>query len=78
MDTLIGLSKSKKFIFGGDLNAKKTDWNSRLTTSRGRKLARHADMNEYAISAPNRPTYYLHQINVRPDVLDIFLHLWSM
>ena len=30
MDTLIGLSKSKKFIFGGDLIAKNTDWNSRL------------------------------------------------
>ena len=36
LDTLIGLSKSKKFIFGGDLNAKNTDWNSRLTTSRGK------------------------------------------
>jgi hypothetical protein len=30
LDTLVGLSKSKKFIFGGDLNAKHQDWNSRL------------------------------------------------
>ena len=74
LDTLIGLSESKKFIFGGDLNAKNTDWNSRLTTSRGRLLARHADRNQYAISAPDRPTYYSHRTNVRPDVLDIFLH----
>jgi Exonuclease III len=55
-DTLIGLAKSKKFIFGGDLNAKHTDWNSRLISSRGRKLARHADRNKYAISAPDSPT----------------------
>ena len=74
LDTLIGLSESKKFIFGGDLNAKNTDWNSRLTTSRGRLLARHADRNQYAISAPDRLTYYSHRTNVRLDVLDIFLH----
>jgi hypothetical protein len=74
LDTLIGLSKSKKFIFGGGLNAKNTNWNSRLTTSRGRKLARHADRNQYAISTPDRPPYYSHRINVRLDVLDIFLH----
>ena len=74
LDTLIGLSKSKKFIFGGGLNAKNTNWNSRLTTSRGRKLARHADRNQYAIFAPDRPTFYSHRINVHPDVLDIFQH----
>jgi Exonuclease III len=74
LDKLIGLSKSKKFIFGGDLNAKHTDWNSRLVTTRGRTLARHADKNMYAISAPDSPTYYSHRTNVHPDVLDIYLH----
>ena len=73
-DTLIGLAKSKKFIFGGDLNAKHTDWNSRLISLRGRKLARHVDRNKYAISAPDSPTCYPHQRNAKPDVLDIFLH----
>jgi len=34
----------------------------------------HADRNQYAISAPDKPTYYSHRTNVRPDVLDIFLH----
>ena len=48
LDTLIGLSKSKKFIFGGDLNAKHQEWNSRLTTLSGRLLSRHADRNQYA------------------------------
>ena len=73
-DMLIGLAKSKKFIFGGDRNAKHTDWNSRLITSRGRKLARHADRNKYAISAPDSLTYYPHQGNAKTNVLDIFLH----
>ena len=73
-DKLIGLSKSKKFIFGGYLNCKHTDWNSRRISSRGRKLARHADRNHYAISAPDRPTYYTYRQNAAPDVLDIFLH----
>jgi hypothetical protein len=53
---------------------KNTELNSRLTMSRGRKLATHADRNQYAISAPDRPTHYLHRMNVRHDVLDIFLH----
>jgi hypothetical protein len=56
LDTLIGLSKNKKFIYGGDLNAKNKDSNSRLTTPRGRKLARYADRNQYAISSTDRPT----------------------
>jgi len=73
-DKLIGLSKSGKFIFGGDLNCKHTDWNSRLTTWRGKKLARHADTNGYAISAPDSPTYYPYHKTAPPDVLDIFLH----
>ena len=34
LDTLIGFSKSKKFIFEDDVNPKNTDWNSRLTTAR--------------------------------------------
>ena len=73
-DKLIGLSMIGRFIFGGDLNCKHTDWNSRLISSRGRKLARHADRNRYAISAPDRPTYYPYRQNAAPDVLDIFLH----
>ena len=73
-DTLIGFAKSKKFVFGSFLNAKNTDWNSRLLSSRGRKLARHADRNKYAISATDSTTYYPHQRNAKHNVLDIFLH----
>ena len=63
-----------KFIFGGDLNCKLTDWNSRLTTWRGKKIARHAGTNGYEISAPYSPTYYPYQKNASPHVLEIFLY----
>jgi hypothetical protein len=73
-DKLIGLSMIGRFIFGGDLNCKHTDWNSRLAIWKGKKLSRHADINGYAISAPDSPTYYPYQNNAPPGVLDIFLH----
>ena len=73
-DNLIGLCKSKKFMFGGDLNRKHTVWNSRLISSRGRKIVRHEDRNHHVISAPYRPTYYPSQQKADSDVLDIFLH----
>ena len=52
---------------------KNADWNSILTISRGRKRARYADMNHYAISAKDSPTYCSKWKNVHPDMLDIFL-----
>ena len=73
-DKLTRLSVSKRFILGGDLNCKHTDWNSRVVTRRGKQLAKHADKNNYAISAPDRPTYYSNRMNCSPDVLDILLH----
>ena len=74
LDTLIGLSKSKIFIFEGDLNANYQNWNSRLITSSGTLLSRYADRNQYEVSAPDSPTYYPNRQNANPDVLDIFLH----
>ena len=71
---IIGLSQSKKFIFGDHINCKDMDWNSRLISSRRRKLARHADRIRYTISALDRPTYSPNRHNAAPDVLDIFLH----
>jgi hypothetical protein len=72
-DTIIGLSSIGKFIFGSDLNSKHRLWNSRLITTRGRRLLEHAHRNNYSISAPDSPTYYPSRRNALPDVLDIFL-----
>ena len=77
-DKLIRLSVSKRFILGGDLNCKHTDWNSRVVTRKGKQLAKHADKYSYAISAPDRPTYYSNRSNCTPDVLDILLHHVSL
>ena len=53
---LIELSKSRKFIFGGDFNCEHTDCISRLTKWKGRQIARYADRNDYAIFAPDSST----------------------
>ena len=37
-------------------------------------MSRHADRNQFAVSAPDSPTYYPNWQNANPDVLDIFLH----
>ena len=70
LDKLIALAPNKKFIFGGDLNAKHTDWHSRLITKRGKTLARHAQDNNYSISGPDLPTCFPRK-GTQPDVLDI-------
>jgi hypothetical protein len=40
----------------GDLNAKHVDWNSRLTTIRGKLLRVYADENSCLIFGPDTPT----------------------
>ena len=63
-DKLIRLSVSKRFILGGDLNCKHTDWNSRVVTRKGKLLAKHADKHSYAISAPDKPTYKFESVKL--------------
>jgi hypothetical protein len=41
-----------------DLNAKHVDWNSRLTTRRGKLLRDYADGNSCLIVGPDTPTTY--------------------
>jgi hypothetical protein len=55
----------------GDLNAKHTDWNSRLiTTTRGAHLRDYANRNALIYGADS-PTTVPYQQNANPDVLDI-------
>ena len=65
---------SNNFIIGGDLNAKNVEWNSRITTARGRILAKHSDLHGYQVLAPIKPTFFSYNSNILPDVLDIFLY----
>jgi hypothetical protein len=58
-------------LMEGDLNAKHVDWNSRLTTRRGKLLSDYADENSCLIFGPDTPTTNPYNLSVTPDVLDI-------
>jgi endonuclease/exonuclease/phosphatase family metal-dependent hydrolase len=55
----------------GDLNAKHTDWNSRLTTARGSLLRDYTNRNTCSIYGRDSPTTAPKTHNATPDVLDI-------
>jgi hypothetical protein len=55
----------------GDLNAKHVDWNSRLTTRRGKLLRDYADGNSCLIFGPDTPTTNPYNPSATPDILDI-------
>jgi hypothetical protein len=55
----------------GGLNAKHTDWNSRLMTARGTLLRDYANRNSCLIYDPDSPTTASYTHNATPDFLDI-------
>ena len=57
----------------GDLNAKHVDWNSRLTTRRGKLLRDYANGNSCLIFGPDSPTTNQYNTSATPDVLDIVI-----
>jgi hypothetical protein len=57
----------------GDQNAKHIDWNSRLTTTRGRLLRDYADRKSCLIYGPDSPTTIPYNPSAIPDVLDIVI-----
>jgi hypothetical protein len=77
--TLIGADLTACFggglpvLMAGDLNAKHVDWNSRLTTRRGKPLRDYADENSCLIFGPDTPTTSPYNLSVTPDVLDIVI-----
>jgi hypothetical protein len=60
-------------LMAGDLNAKHVDWNSRMTTKRGKLLRDYADENSCLIFWPDTPTTNPYNPSVTPDGLDIVL-----
>jgi endonuclease/exonuclease/phosphatase family metal-dependent hydrolase len=65
------LSGGFPVLLAGDLNAKHTDWNCRLTTARGSLLRDYAIRNTCLIYGPDSPTTAPYTHNATPDVLDI-------
>jgi hypothetical protein len=57
----------------GDINAKHVDWNSRMTTRRGKHLRDYAEGNFCPIFGPDTPSTNQYNTTVTPDVLDIVL-----
>ena len=60
-------------LMAGDLNAKHVDWNSRLTTRRGKLLRDYADENSCLIFGPDTPTTNPYNHSATSDVFDIAL-----
>jgi hypothetical protein len=57
----------------GDPNAKHVDWNSRLTTTRGKLLRDYASGNSCLIYGPDSPTIVPYNSSATLDVLDIVI-----
>jgi hypothetical protein len=60
-------------LMAGDPNAKHVDWNSRMTTRRGKLLRDCADGNSCLIFGPDTPITNPYNPSVTPDGLDIVL-----
>ena len=58
-------------LMAGDLNATHVDWNSRLSTRRGKFLRDYADENSCQVFGPDTPTTNSYNPSATPDVLGI-------
>lgn len=62
-------------VIAGDLNAKHTDWNCRVSNNSGVKLRNlfYNPNTDFEILAPTSPTYLPDRVDFEPDILDIAL-----
>jgi hypothetical protein len=63
----------KRFIIGGDFNAKNTHWGSRLTTTKGRELLSAMQENKCQPLSNGKPTYWPTDLGKIPDLIDFFI-----
>ena len=61
------------FLAGRDFNSKSTLWGSRLTTTKGSKLAKAIQAQNYSYLSTGSPTYWPKDANKIPDLLDFFI-----
>lgn len=66
-------SLGQKFIVGGDINAKNTQWGCHTNNPRGNIINVLAQSRNYKIHAPRSPIYWPTSPRKNPDILDIFL-----
>lgn len=60
----------RRFIVGGDYNAKHQQWGSRLATPRGRELLKALQLNNLHHLSTEQPTYWPTDRQKIPDVID--------
>lgn len=63
----------KRFILGGDFNAKHTHWGSRLTTTKGRQLLSAVKDTHSEVMSTGKPTYWPSDHQKIPDLIDFFI-----
>ena len=63
----------KRFIAGGDFNAKHTDWGSRLITPKGRQLLSAIQSLNLNYASTGEPTYWPTDTYKVPDLIDFFI-----
>ena len=63
-------SLGTRFILAGDLNAKHTDWGSRLTNKKGRNLIDAIKKNSCKFTSTGEPMYWPTDRNKPPDLID--------
>lgn len=63
----------KRFIIGGDFNAKNTHWGSRLTTTKGKELLIAIKENGCESISTGKPTYWPTDPGKIPDLIDFFI-----
>jgi len=61
------------FLAGGDFNGKNTLWGSRLTTNKGRELAKVVQAKNYSHLSTGSPTYWPTHVNKIPELLDFLI-----
>jgi exonuclease III len=61
------------FLAGRDFNSKHTLWGSRLTTTKGREMAKVIQAQKYAYLSTGASTYWPTDANKIPDLLDFFI-----
>jgi hypothetical protein len=60
----------RRFIAGGDYNAKHADWESSLTTPRRREVLKAMERNNLKHPSKGEPTYWSSDTNKLPDLVD--------
>jgi hypothetical protein len=60
----------RRFMAGGDYNAKHTEWGSRLTSPRGQVLLKTLKSRNYRHLSSGEPTFWPTDLNKLPDLLD--------